>query len=74
MPCYRTGSFEGDRALALRENNEALRTLITKLTRVACDALSVLSEYEEFDRVKPETKLWWAKHEKIDRERKKMKT
>ena len=65
MPCYATGSAEGDAQLSARE----ARQEATENARAACDALAVLEQFVEFNQLKPATQRWWRRHKKIDRER-----
>lgn len=78
MPCYYTGSAEGDRALAAEEaisNNYA--PLITELTEMLCACCHELfrepkSQIELADNpisssnLPQKVKDWWKEHQKID--------
>lgn len=67
MPCYYTGSREGDLALAAQETREAL----TKVTRVACELLSLMPGYGDgaWDEISPEVIAWCKEHQRKDRQR-----
>jgi len=43
MPCYYTGSAEGDRALAAQEAKEELQRIITATAQVACEIGKLLT-------------------------------
>lgn len=64
MPCYATGSAEGDAQLAAAEVREEL----ARVTRVACE----LAEFaRDFKRAfSKETTEWMADHARLDRARK----
>lgn len=71
MPCYVTGSREGD----LELNAQEAQTEATKATRLLCSVMSAIDEaanngvsmrhYLPADAV-----TWWAKHKKVDAKRK----
>lgn len=64
MPCYATGSREGDLMLSMRESQEEA----TKVTDLLCQVCR-LAEVD--GRPLPaEVAVWWAKHKKIDQEAK----
>jgi hypothetical protein len=66
MPCYMTGSAEGDAREAAHEANLHL----TQLTRMLC---SVLLRLEEDNMLKSytttETQQWWKQHLELDARR-----
>lgn len=63
MPCYVTGSREGDNALAWEE---AHKRDVQKLTRLLCQALQLL---EHTDTAIPKgLTTWWEKHKDQDNE------
>ena len=67
MPCYYTGSREGDLALSLEE----ARTQVTRLTRMLCEANKHIdehsSDYHYVSVRSPELDRWWKEHKVIDR-------
>ncbi len=63
MPCYYTGSAEGDAKLAHQQEAVELSREITNLTRLLCEACTELS----MDNVSDELKKWWKQHQKIDK-------
>lgn len=68
MPCFITGSAEGDAQLAASE----ARAEATKVTRLLCTVMETL-EYgddEHLVRDVPNLHAWWAEHKRIDAERK----
>lgn len=65
MPCYTTGSAEGDAHLAAQEAHEAA----TKASRAACDALNLIEQRGALSFVSADTLTWWREHQKTDRER-----
>ena len=68
MPCYATGSAEGDARLAAQEANDEL----TKVTRLLCKLCGRLERSGFTKPITTDKKLhaWWEKHKKIDRIRK----
>lgn len=68
MPCYQTGSREGD---ALLEAEEA-RAGVTKLTRLLCSACSILESLEDGQHLElwpKDLSVWWRDHKSIDDQR-----
>jgi hypothetical protein len=68
MPCYATGTAEGDARLGEQE----ARAEVTKLTRLLCTAMHIVSKATIW--VTPATEEleeWWEEHQMIDRRRKK---
>jgi hypothetical protein len=67
MPCYYTGSAEGDRALA---SSNAL----TECTDMLCRTLTLIEKHNKGCRLEIELdsdiKKFWKKHKKLDAERK----
>jgi hypothetical protein len=62
MPCYYTGSAEGDRALSAQTTADAL-TEITDLLCKLCRSIDA-------DKPMPKAvKKWWAAHKKVDEAR-----
>lgn len=61
MPCYYTGSAEGDANLAAKEARDAL----TEVTALLC---SMCSAYENNQGVPAAVAKWWSQHKKMDRE------
>lgn len=70
MPCYYTGSAEGDRALAAEEGKERLVKKITNLTQMLCDCCQFI-EASGYDMPYKGIENFWKKHKKIDAKRKK---
>ena len=66
MPCYLTGSLEGDLRL---ETSEA-REQATLMTRRACAALEILTREGLLNELPSDVRDWWKKHQAIDLERK----
>lgn len=62
MPCYYTGSAEGDVNLAATEARESL----TKVTAMLCDTLDEVEREGILHFCSPETQAWWAEHQRID--------
>ena len=65
MPCYYTGSAEGDAKLAAQETHKKL----TEVTRVACEALRMIEHMGDLGGLTAETRGWWIEHKKVDVER-----
>lgn len=65
MPCYYTGTREGDLELNLEEKSEAL----TKVTRLLCE---VCQKFE--GKLPKNAQVWWSEHKEIDRERQERET
>lgn len=69
MPCYMTGSLEGDLAMHAEDAQEEAQ----EATRAACELLKYLRDCHVGFSVPSLTKAtqrWIRKHEKIDRKRK----
>lgn len=66
MPCYYTGSAEGDARLAAREAHEKL----TSMTEIACQAMAALESLDELKLMSAEANEWWQEHKAIDALRK----
>lgn len=63
MPCFYTGSAEGDARLLVEEANSKL----TMVTQLLC---AVLETMEKRGQVIPQGALeWWKEHKKIDAKR-----
>lgn len=79
MPCYYTGTLEGDRLLAEQESKERVQKKLIKLTQMLCSICTEVekhnSTWEKEDgccvEMSDELKKWWIKHKKIDEKRKK---
>lgn len=69
MPCYLTGSREGDLELELR----VLQTEATAATRAACDMAKAIGRGSVWPKLLLSTQNWIRKHEEIDRERRSQK-
>lgn len=67
MPCYMTGSAEGDARLSAEEAEGRA----SKATRAACEMARLLKGTALFQRLSPKTLEWVKEHAKIDRERRK---
>lgn len=63
MPCYRTGSAEGDASLDASE----ARSDVTKLTRLLCNACELLEDNEI--PIRGSLREWWLNHLRIDNAR-----
>jgi hypothetical protein len=72
MPCYATGSAEGDLRLAMEENAKETAEKITMLTRVACE-LSEGAAPSKLKKMSKLTQIWVKKHQKIDKKNKTLK-
>ena len=68
MPCYLTGSAEGDARLDAAE----ARKEVTKLTRLLCEAMECL-EHHGCDHISPAARSWWTAHKKVDAKRRSKK-
>lgn len=60
MPCYHTGSAEGDANLAAEE----ARREVTTLTRLLCQACERLEAHDII--MTRDVKSWWDRHKEID--------
>lgn len=58
MPCYYTGSREGDLELNLEESHK----VVTKLTRLLCEACKKIPEKD----MSKKLRKWCKQHKKID--------
>lgn len=67
MPCYATGSAEGDARLTAEEQYSAA----TEATRAACEMAKLLRSKgpKSFSKLSLQTRAWVEKHDKIDEER-----
>lgn len=63
MPCYQTGSAEGDARLTASEAQDEA----TKLCEMLCAACQYIEKYNIL--MPPSIKKWWNNHKKIDKER-----
>ena len=68
MPCFYTGSAEGDAQLAAQEAREEL----TEVTRVACE-LAKLATPKKFVKLSEKTQDWVLEHRKTDKKNKTLK-
>jgi hypothetical protein len=59
MPCYHTGSAEGDARLVA---NEA-RKEVTRLTRLLCAAMRA---HDASTNMPASVVAWWAEHKRVD--------
>jgi hypothetical protein len=67
MPCYATGTAEGDARLMAQEAHEQL----TITTRVACELNRLLKDFypDYLNHCSLETRLWIRVHEQVDIDR-----
>jgi hypothetical protein len=65
MPCYATGSAEGDANLSAQE----ARLEASKATRVLCEVLNWLDDRGLVDLQSADVRLWWEEHKKVDAKR-----
>lgn len=70
MPCYYTGSAEGDRALAAQENADKLAEKLTEMTELACEAMEIIDKAGIAYTSSYKLRDWWKKHKKLDAARK----
>jgi hypothetical protein len=64
MPCYLTGSEQGDREL---ETKEEVYSTVTELTRLLCKACTNMDKY--FCPMSVSLRKWWENHQMIDMKR-----
>lgn len=68
MPCFATGSAEGDALLSAAESDREA----TAATRAACEMLRELRSFRpSINNLSKSTMDWIKRHEEIDRKRKK---
>lgn len=67
MPCYVTGSAEGDARLAEQE----AQSRATDMARLLCEACGLLETYGYMSAVHTSKDLrnWWNQHKEIDEQR-----
>lgn len=65
MPCYATGSAEGDARLAADEAHDEM----TMVTALLCSLCVELDKHKQKKLMPPKVKRWWENHKEIDRER-----
>ena|SRR5579862_9145034 len=65
MPCYATGSAEGDARLDAQESREEL----TKVSRYLCEAMTLIEKNAGLAYLSNGAKSWWKKHKAIDSRR-----
>ncbi len=73
MPCYYTGSAEGDRALAWEESAKENAETITKLTQLLCEACTELYKVDGLSRsynLSKDLDKWWKEHQRVDKKNK----
>jgi hypothetical protein len=63
MPCYYTGSAEGDARL----HAEEAQTELTKVTRLLCSAMKAAERQRFLSAMPNDVRQWWREHKKIDR-------
>lgn len=66
MPCYYTGSAEGDAKLAYQEATEAL----TEVTSLLCELCAYVEAGGGRGTLPERVQEWWEKHQRIDAKRK----
>ena len=64
MPCYVTGTSEGDANLHAAEAQKAA----TSATRVACEALRYIEEKGDIHHLSISAQQWWREHRVVDGE------
>jgi hypothetical protein len=64
MPCYVTGSAEGDARMAADD----ARAEATHVTRMLCEVMATLSE-AQIKKLSPDLKKWWKRHGEMDQRR-----
>lgn len=80
MPCFYTGSLEGDRALAAEQGAAENAKLITNLTQMLCDVCEELDKQPKslrehiesppsFKNCSTQVQNWWQKHKETDKKR-----
>lgn len=75
MPCYMTGSAEGDRAYAQHEagtDREQLLELSQKLTRMLCSLcreIEMSRKHGTAVDIPTEVAVWWRAHKAVDEAR-----
>lgn len=65
MPCYATGSAEGDANLALSEAQEEA----TRVTEMLCSVMRNLDILGQSTIAPGNVQDWWKRHKKLDRQR-----
>jgi len=76
MPCYVTGSADGDALLIAQENKKKIGKRLQKSTRLLCKACEIIERVEINDDVElmpPMLKKWWLKHKKQDKKQRNKK-
>lgn len=71
MPCYYTGSAEGDAALAQKESSEKLAKELSTTTDLLCTTLKQLESTSPaaIKKLPANIQDWWKKHKKVDQRR-----
>jgi len=76
MPCYYTGSAEGDNALIAKEALTKKTNTLSKVTAMLCKMCELYDDNDEAndnDEIKhmpDDIDKWWRKHKERDRKRK----
>ncbi len=65
MPCYVTGTAEGDARLAADDARQAA----TRLSELLCMQLRALDETGHENLIHGAVRPWWDEHKRIDQER-----
>lgn len=71
MPCYYTGSAEGDRQLAFDEAKKKSNSTITKLTQILCEVGEWADDQDffEIENMPASFLKFWSNHKKTDKDR-----
>jgi hypothetical protein len=67
MPCYYTGSAEGDARLAAEE----AQTALTNVTQMLCALMTLIETHHDYlmPDVPSNVRIWWDRHKEIDKKR-----
>jgi hypothetical protein len=71
MPCYYTGSAEGDALLGANEDISKLQKERLKLTQLLCSICKTLDDSNGSFLMSAALRSWWKKHSKQDKKAKK---
>ena len=71
MPCFYTGSAEGDAALASKESAEKLAKELSATTDLLCTTLKQLESTSPaaIKKLPANVQDWWKEHKKVDQRR-----
>ena len=73
MPCYDSRRDEHDSGESWIARAERLEKRCDMLTRLLCEAATLLDNYETYEEASKELHEWWRKHKEFDRKRKRKK-